>query len=137
MRVCGRVALALMAVSASLGVVACGPVDDLKASVSRLLDVVKSPGGPQGVFADDVSDATPVPPSEQPSKMQARKAKKDKTPPSKVQRPQTAEKKPPTSDFTQTAKPQRAETQPPPSQPEPSRLRTQWPEAPPAGTFAR
>jgi hypothetical protein len=62
--------------------------------------------------------------------------KKDK-PASKGQRPQTAEKKLPISNTTEAPKPQGAEPQSAPSQPTPSRLRTLWPEAPPAGTFSR
>jgi hypothetical protein len=124
-----------MAASASFGLAGCGPVDDLKNAASRLFDVGKSPGERQGVSVD-VLDVTPVPPSEQPSKMQASKAKKDKPPLSKVQRPQTAEKKP-TSDTTERPKPQRAEPQSVPSQPPPSGLRTLWPEPPAPGTFSR
>jgi hypothetical protein len=134
MRACARVALVLMAASASFGLPGCGPVDDLKNAASRLFDVGKSPGERQEVSVD-VLDVTPVPPSEQPSKMQASKAKKDKI--SKVQRPQTAEKKPPISDTTEAPKPQGVEPKPVPSQPAPSGLRTLWPEAPAAGTFSR
>jgi hypothetical protein len=121
-----------MAASASFGLAGCGPVDDLKNAASRLFDVGKSPGERQGVSVD-VLDVTPVPPSEQPSKMQASKAKKHKPPLSKVQR---SEKKP-ISDTTEGPKPQRAEPQSVPSQPPPSGLRTLWPEAPAPGTFSR
>jgi hypothetical protein len=95
------------------------------------------PGRTRRAFADDVSDATPVPPSEKPLKKQASKAskKKDK-PPSKVQRPQTVEKKLSTPDSTEPAK-QGAEPQSVPSQPAPSQLRSRWPDAPPPGTFSR
>jgi hypothetical protein len=47
---------------------------------------------------DAPSDVTPLPPSDQPSKKNAGKAKNA---PPKVQRPQTAEKKSPTSDTIQ------------------------------------
>ena len=133
---CARVALVLVAVSASIGLAACSAIDDLKAAVSRWFDVGKSPGGRGWVFTDDLPDTTPMIPAEKPLKKEASKAskKKDK---SKVQRPQTVEKKLPTSDSTQAAKPQGAEPQSVPSQPAPSRLRTLWPEAPAAGTFSR
>jgi hypothetical protein len=136
MRACARVALVLMAVSASFGLAGCGLIDDLKEAVSRWFDIGKTPGGP-GVFANKLPDATPMIPPEKPLKKEASKAskKKDK---SKLQRPQTVEKKLPTSDSTQTAKPQgRAEPQSVPSQPTPSQLRTLWPEAPAPGTFSR
>src|SRR5262249_14318201 len=105
MRACARVALVLVAVSASIGLAACSAIDDLKAAVSRWFDVGKSPGGRGGVFTDDLPDTTPMIPPEKPLKKEASKAskKKDK---SKVQRPQTVEKKLPTSDSTQAAKPQ-------------------------------
>jgi hypothetical protein len=136
MRACARVALVLMAVSASFGLAGCGLIDDLKDAVSRWFDIGKTPGGP-GVFANKLPDATPMIPPEKPLKKEASKAskKKDK---SKLQRPQTVEKKLPTSNSTQTAKPQRrAEPQSVPSQPTPSQLRTLWPEAPAPGTFSR
>jgi hypothetical protein len=136
MRACARVALVLVAVSASIGLAACSAIDDLRAAVSRWFDVGKSPSG-RGVFADDLPDAKAmIPPEKLLKKKEASKAskKKDK---SKVQRSQTVEKKLPTSDSTQAAKPQGAEPQSVPSQPAPSQLRTLWPEAPTPGTFSR
>ena len=131
MRACARVALVLVAVSASIGLAACSAIDDLKAAVSRWFDVGKSPGGRRVVFTDDLPDTTPMIPPEKPLKKEASKAskKKDK---SKVQRPQTAEKKLPTSGSAEAAKPQSV-----PPQPAPSQLRTLWPEAPAPGTFSR
>ena len=136
MRACARVALVLVAVSASIGLAACSVIDDLKAAVSRWFDVGNSPGGREGVFTDDLPDRTPMLPPEKPLKKEASKAskKKDK---SKVQRPQTVEKKLPTSDSSEAAKPQGAKPQFVPSQPAPSQLRTLWPEAPAPGTFSR
>jgi len=135
MRACARAALVSMAVSASFGLAGCGSIDDLKDTISRWFDIGKFPGGRGGVFPDD---ATPMVPPEKPSNTEASKASKKKDKPvSKVQRPQTAEKKLPTSGNTEAPKPQGAEPQSVPSQPTPSRLRTLWPEAPPAGTFSR
>jgi hypothetical protein len=137
MRACARVALVLMAVSASFGLAGCGSIDDLKDAVFRWFDIGKTPGG-RGAFAEDLPDVAPMIPAKKPSRKEASKAskKKDKRA-SKVQRPQTAEKKLPTSDTTEAPKPQGVEPQSVPSQPTPSRLRTLWPEAPPAGAFSR
>jgi hypothetical protein len=94
--------------------------------------------GRTGVFANKLPDAPPMIPPEKPSRKEASKASKKKDKPaSKGQRPQTAEKKLPTSNTTEAPKPQGAEPQSAPSQPTPSPLRTLWPEAPPAGTFSR
>jgi hypothetical protein len=120
-----------MAVSASFGLAGCGSIDDLKDTISRWFDIGKFPGGRGGVFPDD---ATPMVPSEKMPKEEASKASKKKDKP--AQRPQTVAlpKKP---DSTDAVRPQGTEAQSPPSQPEPLRLRTLWPEAPPAGTFSR
>jgi hypothetical protein len=136
MRACARVALVLMALSASFGLAGCAAIDDLKDAASRWFDIGKPPTG-RGVFADDVSDATPVPSSEKPLNKEASKASKKKDKPaSNAQRPQTVEKKVPTP-APETARPQSAEPQSVPPQPVPSQLRTLWPEAPAAGTFSR
>jgi hypothetical protein len=136
-RACARVALVLMAVSASFGLAACGAIDDLRDAVSRSFDVGRSPGRP-GVH---LPNATPMIPPNKSLKNEASKAsktsKKKNKPASKVQRPQTAEQKLPTSHTIEAPKPQGAEPQSVPSQPAPSGLRTLWPEPPPAGTFSR
>jgi hypothetical protein len=138
MRACARVALVLMAMSASFGLAGCGSIDDLKDAIFRWFDIGKTPGG-RGAFAEDLPDVTPMRPPAKPSRKEASKAskkKKDK-PASKVQRPQTAAKQLPTSNTTEAPKPQGTEPQSVPSQPTPSRLRTLWPEPPPTGTFSR
>jgi hypothetical protein len=119
MRACARVALVLMAVSASFGLAGCGSIDDLKDAVFRWFDIGKTPGG-RGAFAEDLPDVAPMIPAKKPSRKEASKAskKKDKRA-SKVQRPQTAEKKLPTSDTTEAPKPQGVEPQSVPSQPTP------------------
>jgi hypothetical protein len=123
-----------MAVSASFGLAGCGPIDELKDTTSRWFDIGKFPGGRGGVFPDD---ATAMVPSEKMPKEEASKASKKKDKP--TQRPQTVAlpKRSPISDSTEAVRPQGTEAQSPPSQPEPSRLRTLWPEAPPAGAFSR
>jgi hypothetical protein len=141
MRACARVALVLMAVSASFGLAACGAIDDLRDAASRRFDVGKSPGRPGGFFADHLPNATPTIPPKKSLKKEASKAsktskKKDK-PASKVHRPQTAKQKRPTSHTIDAPKPQAAEPQSVPSQPAPSGLRSLYPEPPPADTFSR
>jgi hypothetical protein len=134
MRACARVALVLMAVSASFGLAACSAIDDLRDAMSRWFDVGKSP------FADHLPNTTPMIPPKKSLKNETSKAskrsKKDK-PASKVQRPQTAEQKLPTSHTIDAPKPQAAEPQSVPSQPAPSGLRSLYPEPPPAGAFSR
>jgi hypothetical protein len=80
MRACARVALVLMAVSASFGLAGCGLIDDLKDAVSRWFDIGKTPGGP-GVFANKLPDAPPMIPPEKPSRKEASKASKKKDKP--------------------------------------------------------
>ena len=135
MRVCARVALVLMIVSASLGLAACGAIDDLRDTMSRWFDV-GSPGRTR--TAEAPPHATPMIPSEKSLKNEASTAsqKKDKLA-TKVHRPQTAEQKPPTSHTIEATKPQGAELQSVPSQPAPAGLRSLYPDAPPAGTFSR
>jgi hypothetical protein len=145
MRACARVALVLMAVSASFGLAACGAIDDLRDAPSRWFDVGKSLGRPGGFFADHLPNATPMIPPKKSLKNEAKNeaskgsktSKKKDKPARKVQRPQTAEQKLPTSRTIEAPKPQAAEPQSVPSQPAPSGLRNLWPEAPPAGTFSR
>jgi len=143
MRACARVALVLlMAVSATFDVAACGSIDDLRDAMSRWFDVGKSPGRPEGFFADHLPNTTTmIAPGKKPLKSNASKTsktskKKDK-PARKVQRPQSAEQKLPTSHTIDAPKPQAAEPQSAPTQPAPSGLRSLYPEPPPAGTFSR
>jgi len=143
MRACARVALVLlMAVSATFDVAACGSIDDLRDAMSRWFDVGKSPGRPEGFFADHLPNTTTmIAPGKKPLKSKASKTsktskKKDK-PARKVQRPQSAEQKLPTSHTIDAPKPQAAEPQSAPTQPAPSGLRSLYPEPPPAGTFSR
>jgi hypothetical protein len=130
MRACVRVALVLMAVSASFGLAACGAIEDLRDAASRWFDV-GSPGRPGS--ADTLPHATPMIIHEKSLKNEASNAskKKDKLA-NKVHRPQKLQ----TSHTIEAAKPQRAELQSVPSQPGSSGLRTFWPEAPPSGTFS-
>jgi hypothetical protein len=60
MRACARVALVLMAVSASFGLAACGAIDDLRDAVSRWFDVGNSPGRPGGFFLQTTCQTRPL-----------------------------------------------------------------------------
>jgi len=134
MRACARIALISVALSTSFCIAACGAIDDLKDGTFRWLDVGKSPE-PR---VPEVPEATPMVPPDKPLRTEPSTVpKKNRKPAREVQRPQTTEKKLPTSDTPETKRPQRAEPQSVPSQPAPSLLRTPFPEAPPAGTFSR
>ena len=52
MRACARVALVLMAVSASFGLAGCGSIDDLKDTISRWFDI--------GSSRSDVQECSPT-----------------------------------------------------------------------------
>jgi hypothetical protein len=88
MRACARVALVLVAVSATFGLAGCGSIDDLKDTLSRWFDIGKFPGGRGGVFPDDLPDATPMMPPEKMLKEKASKASKKKDNPTR--KPQRA-----------------------------------------------
>ena len=75
MRACARVALALMALSASLGLAGCAATDELKEAFLHWVESEKLPPG-RGLFTDDSPDATPVIPPGEPSKREASKASK-------------------------------------------------------------
>jgi hypothetical protein len=109
MRACARVALVLMAVSASFGLAACGAIDGLGDAVSRWFDVGKPPRGPGDFFADHLPNATPILPKKSLKNevSKSSKASKKDKPASKVQRPQTAEQQLP----NEAPKPQATEPQ--------------------------
>jgi hypothetical protein len=67
MRACARVALVLMAVSASFGLAAC-TIDDLRDAMSRWFDVGKSP------FAEHLPNTTPMIPPKKSLKNETSKA---------------------------------------------------------------
>ena len=63
MRACARVALALMAFSASFGLAGCAAIDELRETFLRWVESEKLPSG-RGLFANDLPDATPMIPPE-------------------------------------------------------------------------
>ena len=59
MRACARVALILMALSASFALAGCAAIDELREAFLRWVESEKLPGGP-GLVADDLPEAAPV-----------------------------------------------------------------------------
>jgi hypothetical protein len=137
MRACVRVALVLLALSATFGLAGCAAIDELRETFLRWVESETLPSG-RGLFADDLPDATPLIPPEKPSKKEVSKPSKQVKSARKLQRPQTVvlpPKKPPIPDSTEVVRPEGTEGQSAPSQPAPLRLRSPWPEAPAPGTF--
>ena len=138
MRACSRVALVLMALSASFGLAGCAAIDDLKSAIAQWFESARFPDR-RGVLPDnDLPNATPMIPLDKISKHDATKPS-EKMPKAarKLQRPQTVklQKKPPISDSTEAVRPEETEGQSAP--PATLRLRTPYPEAPPPDVFSR
>src|SRR5262245_55351479 len=103
MRACTRVALVLMALSASLGLAGCAAIVKLKGAVCRWVESRKLSSG-RALSADELPEATPVVPPEKPSKKEASKPSKPVKSARKLQRPQTVvlpPEKPPIPDSTE------------------------------------
>jgi hypothetical protein len=140
MRPCARVALVLMALSASFGLAGCAAIDELRQAFLRWVESEKLPPSGRGLSADDLPDATPVIAPEKPSKKQASKPSKQVKSARRLQRPQTVvlpPTKPPIPDSTEAARPEGTEGQSAPSPPAPPQLPSRWPAAPPSGRFSR
>jgi hypothetical protein len=140
MRACARVALVLIALSASFGLAGCAAIDELKETFLRWVESEKLPSG-RGLSADDLPDAAPVSPPEKPSKKEASKpSKKQVKSARKLQQQQTVvlpPKRPPIPDSTEVVRPEGTEGQAAPSQAAPRWLPSRWPKAPPPGRFSR
>ena len=143
MRARARVALVLMAVSASFGLAGCAAIDELREAFLRWVESEKLASGRE-LIADDLPDATPVITPEKPSKKQISKTQKTQAKSArKLQQPQTVElpplppKKPPVPDSAEAARPEGTEGQSTPSPPAPPQLPSRWPAAPPSGRFSR
>jgi hypothetical protein len=140
MRACARVALVLMALSASFGLAGCAAIDELKETFLRWVESEKVPSG-RGLSAADLPDATPVIPPEKPSKKEASQPSKKRVKSArKPQQPQTVmlpPKRPPIPDSTEGGRPEGTEGQAAPSQAAPRWLPSRWPQAPPPGRFSR
>ena len=138
MRACSRVALVLMALSASFGLAGCAAIDDLKASISQWFDTVNFTGEREVLPGNALEAAPAIAPERIPKEAAKAPKKKIKAAARKLQRPQTVvlpPKKPPISDSPETARPDETDAQSAP--PASMRLRTLFPEAPPPGIFSR
>jgi hypothetical protein len=149
---CARVALASIAVSASVSLSGCAAIEELKETFLRWVESQKLPS--RGDASDDqLPEATPaVPPENTPKeprppqpKHAARKLQRQTVvlPPMKPLIPNSTEavvlppKKPPIPDSTEAVRPEGTEGQSAPSKPTPRWLPSRWPEAPPPGRFSR
>ena len=138
MRACARVALVLLALSASFGLAGCAAIDELREAFLRWVESEKLPSG-RGLSADDLPEATPVIPPEKPKKEASKPSKPVKSA-RKLQRPETVvlpPEKPPIPDSTEAARPEGTEGKSTPSAPVPAQLPSRWPQAPPSGRFSR
>jgi hypothetical protein len=139
MRARARVALVLVALSASFGLAGCAAIDELREAFLRWVESEKLPSA-RGLAADDLPEATPVTAPEKPSKKEARKPPKRVKSARKLQRPETVvlpPEKPPIPESTEAARPEGTEGQSAPSLPAAPRLPSRWPAAPPSERFSR
>ena len=90
MRACSRVALVLMALSASFGLAGCAAIDDLKFAIAQWFESARFPDG-RGVLPDnDLPNAAPmIPPDKIPRQDATKPSEKMPKAARKLQRPQT------------------------------------------------
>src|SRR6516165_5831854 len=145
MRARARIALVLMALSASFGLAGCAAIDELKEAFLRWVESEKLPRPPAPIGQPptrvwQVVGKPPVIPPKKPSKMEASKPSRQVKSVRKLRRPQTVvvlpPKKPPIP-HSEVAMPEGTEGQSAPSPPEPPQLPSRWPKAPPPGRFSR
>ena len=162
MRACARVALASIAVSASISLSGCAAIEELKETFLRWVESQKLPSE-RSVSAGELPEATPVAlpektpvvspektpkePSKRPPqpKLAARKLQRQTVvlPPMKPPIPNSTEavvlppKKPPIPDSTEAVRPEGTEGQSAASERATRWLPSRWPEAPPPGRFSR
>jgi len=154
MRACARVALASIAVSASISLSGCAAIEELKETFLRWVESQKLPSG-DSVSADQLPEATPVVPPENTPKEPSKRPPQPKDAARKLQRQTVVlppmkppildsteavvlpPKKPPIPDSTEAVRPEGTEGQSAPSKPTPRWLPSRWPEAPPPGRFSR
>jgi hypothetical protein len=135
MRACSRVALALIILSASFGLVGCAAIEELKDAFLRWVESEKLPSG-RAVVADDLPNATPVVSPEKPPKELSKRPPQPKDTARKPQR-QTAvfpPKKPPIPESTEAVRPEGTEGLSAPAPVEPRWLPSRWRQA---GRFSR
>jgi hypothetical protein len=144
MRACARVALVVMALSASFGLAGCAAIDELREAFLRWVESEKLPSE-RGLSTGDVPDAAPVIAPEKPQKKVASKPSKRIKTARKPQRPETVvpqtvvlpPEKPPIPDSTEAARPESTEGQSAPSPPATPQLPSRWPATPPSERFSR
>ena len=136
MRACVRVALASIAVCASISLSGCAAIEQLKETFLRWVESQKLPSD-RVVSADELPEATPAIPPEKTPKEPSKRHPQPKLAVRKLQRQTVVlpPKKPPIPDSTEAVRPEGTEGQSAPSQPTPRWLPSRWPEAPPPGRF--
>ena len=85
MRACARVALASIAVSASISLSGCAAIEELKETFLRWVESQKLPSG-RSVSADELPEATPVVPPEKTPKEPSKRHPQPKDAARKLQR---------------------------------------------------
>ena len=138
MRACARVALASIAVSASVSLSGCAAIEELKETLLRWVESEKLPSG-RSVSAHELPEATPVVLPEKTPKEPSKRRPQPKHAARKLQRQTVVlpPKKPPIPDSTKAVRPEGTEGQSAASQHTPRWLPSRWPEAPPPGRFSR
>ena len=138
MRACARVALASIAVSASISLSGCAAIEELKETFLRWVESEKLPSG-RGVAADELPEPTRVVPPEKMPKKPSKRHPQPKDAARKLERQTVVlpPKKPPIPDSSEAVRPEDTEGQSAPSERTPRWLPSRWPEAPPPGRFSR
>ena len=115
MRARARIALVLMALSASFGLAGCAAIDELKEACLRWVESEKLPSGVSG---DELPEATPVVPPEKTPKEPSKRPPQPKLAARKLQRQSIVlpPKKPPIPDSTEAVRPEGTEGQSAPSE---------------------
>src|SRR5262249_50333245 len=138
MRACARVAIASIAVSASISLSGCAAIEELKETFLGWAEPQK-PRTAGGVSGDELQEATPMVPPEKTPKEPSKRPPQPKLAARKLHRQSIVlpQKKPPIPDSTEAVRPEGTEGQSAPSEPTPRWLPSRWPEAPPSGRFSR
>ena len=138
MRAYAWVALASIAVSASISLSGCAAIEELKDTFLRWVESQKLPSD-RGVSADELPVATPLVPPGRTPKDSTKRHTQPKLAARKLQRQAVVlpPKKPPIPDSTEAVRPEGTEGQSAPSERAPRWLPSRFPEAPAPGRFSR
>src|SRR5262249_9261779 len=152
MRACARVALASIAVSASISLSGCAAIEELKETFLRWVESQKPPSGGDA-SAHQLPEATPAVPPENTPKEPSKRPPQPKhaarklpphtfvLPPTKTALPTWTEavvlppRRPPTPDSSETVWPEGTGGQSAPSRPLPKWRHSRWPDSPAPRTF--